>query len=89
MPESRSRKRAPYTPPASGKRSVSGKQPVKIGGHRWIAPAMITCWVLGLAWIVVFYLAPGVPVIRDLGNWNLVIGMTLIAVGFILSTKWE
>jgi hypothetical protein len=24
----------------------------------------------------------------DLGNWNLLIGMGLIAVGFVVSTQW-
>jgi Cell division protein CrgA len=83
VPESRSRKRTSYTPPASGKR------PVRVGGSRWVAPVMVACWVLGLAWIVLFYLAPDLPYVRDLGNWNLGIGMGLIAVGFVVSTKWE
>lgn len=83
MPESRSRKKTDYTPPPTGKR------PSKIGGSRWVAPVMVGCWVLGLAWIVVFYLAPGLPYVRDLGNWNLAIGMGFIALGFVFSTKWE
>lgn len=83
MPESRSRRRTTYTPPTGSKRAV------RIGGSRWVAPAMVTCWVLGLAWIVLFYLAPDLPYLRDLGNWNLAVGMGLIAIGFVLSTKWE
>jgi len=50
---------------------------------------MVTCWVLGLAWIVVFYLLPDLPYFRELGNWNLLVGMGLIALGFVFSTKWE
>lgn len=83
MPESRSRKRTDYTPPAAGTRPTRG------GGSRWVAPVMVGCWVLGLAWIVLFYLAPDLPYVRDLGNWNLAIGMGLIALGFVFSTKWE
>ncbi len=84
MPESRARKQAAYTPPNASKR-----RPVRVGGSRWVAPVMVGCWVLGLAWIVVFYLAPNLPYLRDLGNWNLAIGMCFIAVGFVFSTKWE
>jgi Cell division protein CrgA len=84
VPESRSRKRTTYTPPSGSRR------PVKVGAsRRWIAPLMVACWVFGLAWIVVFYLLPDLPYLRDLGNWNLLIGMGFIALGFVFSTKWE
>ncbi|MGH3500935.1 MAG: cell division protein CrgA [Nocardioidaceae bacterium] len=83
MPESRQRKKAEFTPP------TSSQKPVKVGGHRWIAPAMVTCWIIGLAWIVVYYIVPDLKYLRELGNWNLAIGMGFIAIGFILSTKWE
>jgi hypothetical protein len=84
VPESRPRKKTGYTAPRAG------AKPVRMGGRRWIAPAMVTCWVIGLAWIVVFYIAGDqIKYLRDLGNWNLLIGMGLIGVGFVLSTKWE
>jgi uncharacterized membrane protein (DUF485 family) len=55
----------------------------------WVAPLMLACWLLGLAWLVVFYVAgQDIPVMSDLGNWNLLIGMGLIALGFVVSTQW-
>jgi Cell division protein CrgA len=55
----------------------------------WVAPLMLACWLLGLAWLVVFYVAgQDIPVMDDLGNWNLLIGMGLIAIGFVVSTQW-
>ena len=55
----------------------------------WVAPLMLACWLLGLAWLVVFYVAgQDIPVMSDLGNWNLLIGMGLIAVGFVVFTQW-
>ncbi|MEV0796461.1 MULTISPECIES: cell division protein CrgA [unclassified Kribbella] len=55
----------------------------------WVAPVMLACWLLGLAWLVVFYVAgQSIPLMDDLGNWNLLIGMGLIAVGFVVSTQW-
>lgn len=83
MPESRQRKKAEYTPPTASRKSV------RIGSRRWVAPAMVACWLVGLAWIVVYYLAPDLKYMDQLGNWNLLIGMVLIAFGFVLSTRWE
>jgi hypothetical protein len=55
----------------------------------WVAPLMLACWLLGLAWLVVFYVAgQDVPLMKDLGNWNLLVGMGLIALGFVVSTQW-
>ena len=84
MPESRPRKKTEYTTPSS-----PAKKPVRIGSSRWVAPAMVTCWILGLLWIVVYYLAPDLKYMRDLGNWNLLVGMGLISLGFIFATRWE
>ncbi|MGH3424187.1 MAG: cell division protein CrgA [Nocardioidaceae bacterium] len=74
---------------------VDRRTPVKPKriGNRWAAPAMIASAVIGLAWIVVFYVFQGVsvdiPVITDLGNWNLVVGMGFIVAAFGFSMKWE
>lgn len=82
MPESRQRKKTEFTPPPA-------KKPARIGGNRWVAPAMVACWVIGLAWIVVYYIAPDLKYVAQIGNWNLAIGMAFIAVGFVFATKWE
>jgi hypothetical protein len=51
---------------------------------------MVTLLLLGLIWIVVYYVArEDIPLMRDLGGWNLVIGMGLITGGFITSTQWK
>lgn len=83
MPESRPRKKPEYTAP------TTSRKPARVGSSRWVAPVMVACWLLGLIWIVVFYMAPDLKYMSDLGNWNLVIGMALIALGFVFSTRWE
>jgi Cell division protein CrgA len=72
------------------KAKKSGPAPRKIPKQRrWVAPLMLACWLIGLAWLVVFYVAGSdIPYMRDLNNWNLLIGMALIAVGFVVSTQW-
>jgi hypothetical protein len=93
MPESRSRKPKTKRQPRS---SRAGTQPAPPGagkprgGGRWVAPVMVTLLVVGLLWIVVFYLAgTDIPGMADLGYWNLAIGMGMILLGLITAMKWE
>lgn len=82
MPKSRVRRKEVYTPPPrSQKADVS---------PAWLAPTMVALWVLGLAWIAVFYISAGtIPVLRLVGDWNLLIGFGFIIAGFVLSTRWR
>ncbi len=83
MPKSRVRKRTVYTPPPpkSGRRKVSPP---------WVGPAIVACLVIGLAWIVVYYVTQGsVPGISALGAWNLVVGFVFIVAGLVLATRWR
>lgn len=72
------------------KKAKSGPPPRKMPKQRrWVAPLMLACWLIGLAWLVVFYVAGNdIPYMKDLNNWNLLIGMGLIALGFVVSTQW-
>lgn len=66
-------------------------------GNRWAGPAMVTSAVIGLIYIVVYYVTNGqiesypkwLEWYRDLGNWNLVIGMGFIVAAFGFAMKWE
>ena len=85
MPESRRRKKDDYVPV-----KVS-QTPVKLESPRWIVPVMVFFLVVGLFWIVAFYVAgSSIPVMKDLGNLiNVAIGFALMAIGFFFSTKWR
>ena len=83
MPKSRVRKKPVYTPPPtrSPKRKVSPP---------WLAPTMVACFLIGLAWIALYYVSQAnLPGLRTLGGWNLVGGFTLIVVGVVLATRWR
>jgi Cell division protein CrgA len=85
VPESRTRKpkKPVYTPPPtrSAKHKVSPP---------WLAPTMIVCFLVGLAWIALYYVTQAnMPVLRTLGGWNLVGGFILIIAGVVLATKWH
>lgn len=86
MPESRRRKKETYTPPPAKKK---GKKSTVINDSRWIVPVMVAMFVIGLLWIVIWYIDPSNPVMDSLAGWNIAVGFGFIAVGFLLSTKWK
>ena len=83
-------------PESKGRRKPKARMPVDpaeaampAASPRWLVPVMLACFVLGLLWIVLYYLVPNMPVMSELGNWNMLVGFGLIMVGFGLSTRWR
>jgi hypothetical protein len=88
VPVSRSRKKAKNKATAAS--TPGGPTPQRVGGGRWVVPVMLTLLIVGLLWIVVFYLAGSeIPLMSDLGYWNLGIGMGMILLGLVTAMKWE
>jgi hypothetical protein len=51
---------------------------------------MVVLMLLGLAYIVVYYIAvERVPVMRDLGAWNFVVGFGLMVSGLGMAVRWR
>ncbi len=48
---------------------------------------MLAMFLIGLTWIVVFYVTDGSLPIDKLDNWNIVVGFGFIAAGFGVSTS--
>ncbi len=58
--------------------------------RRWVPPTFITVGLLGVVWLITYYVAgPNVPYMKDLNNWNILIGMGLMAAAFTLATLWK
>ncbi|MEZ5117406.1 MAG: cell division protein CrgA [Candidatus Nanopelagicales bacterium] len=86
MPESRGRKKDVYTPPPA----KTDRTPVRLGSGRWVAPTMVTLFVVGLLWIVVFYIAPDNALQSHFNAFvNVLIGFVFIGAGFVVSTRWK
>ena len=85
MPKSRSRKKPSTSFGRAPRTQAQGPTFVK----RMAAPLMLTCWLAGLAWVVLYYVVPDLGIFGDLGGWNLLIGMGVIGVGFVFATQWE
>jgi hypothetical protein len=65
-----------------------------LGRGRGVVVGMLGCFLLGLLWIVVFYFvgqdsSVHIPVMDDLGQMNLLVGVGFMGVGFTYATKWE
>ncbi|MGH3301856.1 MAG: cell division protein CrgA [Streptosporangiaceae bacterium] len=81
MPKSRTRSKAVYTPPP---RAAKGKV-----SPRWLVPVMLGSLLIGLVWIVVFYVSNETWPVNAMGPGNLVVGFAFIIVGLGLATRWR
>ena len=95
MPESRIR------PEAAEKRKLRRLEQVaevqrekerqgRPGERRWVAPLFITVLLLGVLWIAVATIAGSyIPFMAVLGQWNIIIGIALVAISFVLMILWK
>ena len=56
---------------------------------RWFLPVMLGILLLGLAWLIVFYISSGKWPVEAWGNWNLLVGFGIMVVGLGMSTRWR
>ena len=55
----------------------------------WYVPVMLGFIVVGLLWVVVFYISGSMLPIESIGPWNIAIGFGIMFIGFIMTTKWK
>lgn len=55
----------------------------------WFKPIMVGLMLLGLAWVLVYYLSSGQFPVPGLDTWNLVIGFGIAFIGFLMTTRWR
>lgn len=55
----------------------------------WFKPIMIGLMLVGLIWVIVYYLTDQTLPIAGLGAWNLVVGFGIAFVGFLMTTRWR
>ena len=71
---------------------VAAHPSTPLGQGRGVVVGMLGCFLTGLVWIVVYYVTGQnmtIPLITDLAQYNLVVGIGFMAVGFIYATHWE
>ena len=71
------------------------EQPVKKTGEQapnpvWFKPIMFGFMLIGLIWIIVFYVSGGTQLpIPSLGSGNILVGFGIMFVGFLMTTRWR
>jgi hypothetical protein len=55
----------------------------------WFKPIMFGLMLLGLAWIIVFYVSQGTLPVQQLDQWNILVGFGILFVGFLMTTRWR
>jgi Cell division protein CrgA len=55
----------------------------------WFKPIMLGLMLIGLVWVILFYLSNQALPIPGIGPWNLVIGFGIAFVGFLMTTRWR
>lgn len=55
----------------------------------WFKPIMFGFMLVGLVWILTYYVSAGLFPIATIGAVNIVIGFALMFVGFLMTTRWR
>jgi hypothetical protein len=90
VPESKTRKSAEEKQRRKSRQATKQKRVKAPASRRWVPPTFITVGLLGVLWLIVYYVAgQTIPMMSDLGNWNILIGMGLMASAFGIATLWK
>jgi hypothetical protein len=90
VPESRTRKSAEEKQKLKAQQASKPKKIKAPASRRWVPPAFITVGLLGVAWLITYYVAGTyIPFMDALGNWNILIGMGGMAAAFVIATLWR
>jgi hypothetical protein len=98
VPKSRVRKKKVYTPPTDLRpqptvtsAAAARRRPSPV----WLPITAVTLIVVGIAWLVVFYLtqgfadAPALAFLFKIGYWNLAIGFGAMVAALFLLARWR
>ncbi len=90
MPKSKVRKKSAYTPPEGVLQSRAGQAKSLQPSPRWFAPVMVGLMLIGLLWIVVYYVAgEQIPFMVSLSAWNFASGFGAMVAGLVMSMRWR
>ncbi|OKL48534.1 septation inhibitor protein [Boudabousia liubingyangii] len=91
--------------PESRKRKIDGKQvkhvhekDTEIAPHwtdgikptpSWWAPVFVALGLIGLVWLMVYYLSGARYPVPGIGNWNMAIALGFMMAGFMMVLRWR
>jgi hypothetical protein len=50
---------------------------------------MVGLFLVGIIWLILFYVTNNALPVSSLGNWNLMVGFAFIIAGFGVATQWR
>ena len=55
----------------------------------WWAPLFCGLLLIGLVWLLVYYISSGAYPVPGISWWNIVIGLGIMMVGFLMTLWWR
>ena len=55
----------------------------------WFKPVMFGFMLIGLIWILVYYVSQASWPVPSLGAWNIMVGFGIMFIGFLMTTRWR
>lgn len=90
MPKSKVRKKSVYTPPEGVLPSRAASARAAAPSPRWYPAVMVSLMIIGLVWIVVYYVAGDkIGFLNSLSAWNFLIGFGAMVAGLVMSMRWR
>lgn len=89
MPKSKVRKKDPAAPLALSSASAQPSRALS-PSPTWYPIVMVVILVLGLAYLVAYYLASDkISFMNHLGAWNFAVGFGILVAGLIMAVRWR
>ena len=90
MPKSKVRKKPASSAPRTTGVASSAAARAAAPSPAWYPIVMAVILVIGLAYLVVYYLAGDkIPFMNSLGGWNFAVGFGIMVLGLIMAVRWR
>ncbi|GIL27168.1 MULTISPECIES: cell division protein CrgA [Actinocatenispora] len=89
MPKSRVRTKKVYTPPADLRPQERTAAAKKKPSPTWVPITALVLIVVGIGWLVTYYLSGGLFPVGTWGYWNLAIGFAALVASLVVLSRWR
>jgi hypothetical protein len=87
VPKSRVRKKKVYTPPTDVRPATGIKK--NKPSPTWVPVLAVALIVIGIAYLVTYYMSQGAYPIEDIKYWNLAVGFGFLVGSLGVFTQWK
>jgi cell division protein CrgA len=89
VPKSQVRKKKVYTPPTDTRPAASAAATRKKPSPIWLPVTAVSLIVLGIGWLVVYYLSETAYPVESWRYWNLAVGFGAMVLSLGLLSRWR